>query len=125
MNDGPTGICSECLKEIISIIAFKNHCIKVNNYLQKHYQQLPNKCLEILPLKDDYTSFIELGDEHWLLGGNTDNDDFDNGNKIKNYNENIKSNGNYIIFETNLNNFFLLFMLCPNIFVPLLLLLLS
>lgn len=80
-NDGPTGICKQCLKIITSIQSFRNRCARVNEILR-------TKCNgQIMPTNSsgasNYCSFIDLGMETWLLDSATSSDQNSTKNDIQ------------------------------------------
>lgn len=73
IHDGPTGICRSCLQEVAAVLSFRRRCSLSNEYLRNRYQGIYyNSATGISSNQPFYTTFIDLGDENWLMATETD-----------------------------------------------------
>lgn len=76
-NDGATGICTTCLKELLSIIRFRTKCYETDQYLRTKYKGIYFSSENFVePTSNQHISFIDLGDEKTILNGSTEFIDF-------------------------------------------------
>lgn len=77
-RDGATGICTTCLKELLSIIRFRTKCYETDKYLRTKYKGIyfssSDSSFELKTSQQ--ISFIDLGDESTILNGTTELIDF-------------------------------------------------
>lgn len=72
IHDGPTGICRSCLQELAAVLSFRRRCSRANEYLRNRYRGIYYNSGTVTADQPFFTTFIDLGDENWLMATETD-----------------------------------------------------
>lgn len=73
IHDGPTGICLSCLQEVAAVLSFRRRCTRANVFLRNRYQGIYyNSATTVTADQPFFTTFIDLGDENWLMATEAD-----------------------------------------------------